>query len=69
MSYTKIAPILKTDGTTTGEVYRGKGIRPRMTNDECQMTKESPMPNDEACQPRLFGHSGFGIDSEFVIRR
>jgi hypothetical protein len=36
-------------------------------NDECQMTKESLMSNDETCQSRLFGHSGFGIDFPFVI--
>jgi hypothetical protein len=39
-----------------------------MTNDECPMTKEGPMPNDETSQPRRFDHSGFGIDSSFVIR-
>ena len=38
-----------------------------MTNDECPMTKESPMSNDETCQSRLFGHSGFRIDWSFVI--
>jgi hypothetical protein len=40
-----------------------------MTNDEWQMTKESPMTNDETFQPRLLGHSGFGIDASFVIDR
>ena len=39
-----------------------------MTNDECHMTKESPMINDETRQPSLIGHSGFSIDSSFVIR-
>jgi hypothetical protein len=26
------------------------------------MTKEFQKPNDETCQPRFFGYSGFGID-------
>jgi hypothetical protein len=32
------------------------------------MTKEFPMTNNEACQWRFLGHSGFDLDSSFIIR-